>query len=851
MRSSVTLFVLGFSTLALSSPQEDAARGVIQRLLGDRVKSFSFKQIPSERNLDRYMVLAHSGQVTIQGTTTVAMCRGAYDYLKEACHCLVTWDGDQLKLPARLPDFRRDSGFNPNEYRHYFNVCTFGYTTAFWDWKRWEREIDWMALHGINMPLAMNGMEKVWQTVWRQYGLSDADIRAHFVGPAFRPWQWMGNVDAHAGPMPQDWIDRQAALQQKILDRELSMGMRPVTPAFASFIPGAFAKKLDPTHVRRSSGWCGFEPTYMLDPRDPLFAEIGERYIKEYKKQYGATAGLYLADVYNEMTPQVGKTTKLDDLHDIAKAVHQSIKRGDPNGKWVMQGWLFYNESSFWGDPEVGAYLDAVPDEDMILLDLAAEVYEVWRHHASFRKKPYIWNMLHNYGQNTTLTGDLRGVATYPAKAITDPDRGGLIGMGLTMEGIEQNSVMYELMCDMMWRTTPVKPEDWLGEYGVQRYGIDSVDVRKAWTKTMGDMYLGKVQNDSAGYTRRPSLGAIDEPGDEIVDTRIRMEALMALPISLRTNPLWQRDMVDVGKRYGEQAVRAATFHVVEAIESKDRSRIQKARAEFNTAIDLVDRLLMVVPQHRMDRWVAMARACVGAVDKALLEANARLQVTVWGGPILNDYAAKEWAGLVSGFYKPRWNRFFDALEAGSFNQDKFSAGSAEWELKWCYAKQAIPTSQTVNLEAVVRELLANGRKFEPTSTDRGIAVGKRVTTDGGTEQDHSPDIITDGRTSGRYWAAGPGPHWVQIDLGFAQRISKVQVFPYVDGERYYQYTVETSFDGKNWTMVADMSANTEKSTRRGKLHEFAPAQVRYVRVNMLHNSANPSMHLHEVRVSK
>ncbi len=28
---------------------------------------------------------------------------------------------------------------------------------AWWDWERWEREIDWMALNGINLPLAFTG----------------------------------------------------------------------------------------------------------------------------------------------------------------------------------------------------------------------------------------------------------------------------------------------------------------------------------------------------------------------------------------------------------------------------------------------------------------------------------------------------------------------------------------------------------------------------------------------------------------------------------------------------------------------------------------------------------------------
>ncbi|MBS1704723.1 MAG: alpha-N-acetylglucosaminidase C-terminal domain-containing protein [Armatimonadetes bacterium] len=828
---------------ASATPQENAAKGVLQRLIGKRAAQFSFKQIDSTEGRDRYTVSASQGKVQVVGTTAVAMCRGAYDYLKDYCHCLVTWDGDQLALPTTFPDAQLDSGPNPNIYRHYFNVCTFGYTTAFWDWKRWQREIDWMALHGINMPLSMNGLEKVWQTVWRQYGLTDAQIRAHFVGPAFRPWQWMGNVDSHGGPMPQDWIDRQAALQQKILNREFELGMKPVTPAFASFIPAAFAAKLDPNQVRRSSGWCYFEPTYMLDPRNPLFEEIGTKFIQAYKKQFGRTAGLYLADIYNEMSPQVKEDTKLQELREIAQAVHRTIKSGDPKGTWVMQGWLFFNERNFWKDPEVEAYLDGVPDQDMVLLDLASEAYEVWRVHAAFRKKPYIWNMLHNYGQNTVLSGDLRNIATKPIAALNDPNHGQMAGMGITMEGIEQNAVMYELMTDMMWRKTAVDPEKWIEQYGVNRYGLDSPEVRKAWRETIGDIYLGKVQTEAAAYTRRPSMDQLGEPGDEATDCRSRIKALLALPTMLHQSPLWRRDVVDIAKRYGDFAVRGAMANVVEKIESKDNAKIQGARAQFDALMSALDSLLSVVPEHRMSRWIEMARSTVGKTDQDLLERNARLQVTVWGGPILYDYAAKEWSGLVWDYYRPRWDHYFDGLEAGKEVTDL-----PQWELEWC-GRTDLPNPRWVSVESGVEELLRRGEEFETSSVDRGIAVGKPVTSDGGTEGSSVPNIITDGRSSGRYWAAGPGPHWVQIDLEKPVEISRVQVFPYVDGSRYYQYTVSVSGDGQNWTQVADFSKNKLASPRRGFTHEFSSQSARYVRVAMTYNSANPSMHLYEVRV--
>lgn len=843
MKSQLAIFTVILSAVALATPQEDAAKGVISRLIGKRSAEFKFTQIISTDTKDSYQVTAKNGIVEVKGTSGVAMCRGAYDYLKSRCNVLVTWDGDQLNLPAKFPDATITSGPNPNIYRHYFNVCTFGYTSAFWDWNRWQREIDWMALHGINMPLAMNGLEKVWQTLWREYGLTDEQIRAHFVGPAFRPWQWMGNIDSHAGPLPQAWIDSQAKLQQKILDQEFALGMKPVTPAFASFIPKEFAAKLKPNDYFRSSGWAGFEATYMLDPRNPLFGEIGEKFIKAYKKQYGRTAGLYLADIYNEMPPQVKEETKLAELREIAQAVHRSIKKGDPSGTWVMQGWLFYNERNFWQAPEVEAYLGGVPDKDMILLDLASEVYEVWRIHPAFSKKPYIWNMLHNYGQNTVLSGNLPNIATKPIAALNDPNKGNLVGMGLTMEGTEQNAGQYELMCDMMWRKTSPDPAQWIENYGVQRYGLDTPQVRKVWRETIGDLYFGRAQTESAQYTRRPSMAQVGEPGDEIVDARRRVEEMLALEPQLGKSKLYQRDLVDIAKRYGDFAIRSSISNVVDAIETKDEAKIKAARQKFEGLMRDLDTLLATIPYHRMDRWIKMARDSAAPQDKNLLEENARLQVTVWGGPILYDYAAKEWSGLVWDFYRMRWNYFFDTLEGV-----QFFAPLETVELAWT-KRTDLPKPHSSTPAKAARALLKAGQAFENSTVDRGIAVGKPVTSDGGTEGTAVPALITDGRASGRFWAAGPGPHWVQIDLEKPTSISKIQIFPYVDGTRYYQYTVQISLDGETWQTVADFSKNTDPSPRRGFTHTFETAKTRYIRVNMTHNSANPSMHLYEVRV--
>ncbi|MCY2930248.1 MAG: family 20 glycosylhydrolase, partial [Planctomycetota bacterium] len=132
----------------------------------------------------------------------------------------------------------------------------------------------------------------------------------------------------------------------------------------------------------------------------------------------------------------------------------------------------------------------------------------------------------------------------------------------------------------------------------------------------------------------------------------------------------------------------------------------------------------------------------------------------------------------------------------------------------------------------------------------RNLALDKPVTTSAGPTDRENPRVVNDGFVEERgFWNAGPVPGWWQVDLEKTHAIHKIHVFPYWDGGRYYQYTVEVSTDGKTFRQVVDMSKTTAADTPAGHVHEFPPVPARYVRVNVLKNSANPGIHLVEVRV--
>ena len=248
----------------------DAARGVVARVFPALSSRVSFACIAADADTFEYgtELAATAGQVllTVKGTNGVAMASGAYWYLKHVCNCAhVAWGNDgtgrSVRIPAQLPwvhaPVRRASPF---DWKYYFNVCTFSYSAFNWDWARWEEEIDWMALHGINMPLAFTGTEYAWTVLFEKLGLQWNQFEDYFTGPAFLAWNRMGNLQQWAGPVNRKWVAAQGELQRRILRRERSLGMRPVLPCFAGHVPAAVVAKFPGASHHHASNWWSRDP---------------------------------------------------------------------------------------------------------------------------------------------------------------------------------------------------------------------------------------------------------------------------------------------------------------------------------------------------------------------------------------------------------------------------------------------------------------------------------------------------------------------------------------------------------------------------------------------------------------
>ncbi|MBS1565838.1 MAG: alpha-N-acetylglucosaminidase [Bacteroidetes bacterium] len=705
--SGILLFFCTTTTRAQQSPAETldkkAATALIQRILPAHSAQFAVEFIAPDNGKDIFEIETRNNHIVLRGNNGVAIGSALYYYLTEITHCQITWNGTNLRLPATLPRPKEKIHKNtPYDYRYYLNYCTFNYSMSWWDWDRWQKEIDWMALHGINMPLAITGEEYTWYTVYKQMGFTDKELQSFFSGPSYFAWFWMGNLDAWGGPLPMHWIESHKDLQQKILRRQRELGMKPVLPAFTGHVPPAFKERFPNAKLKQTNWTNGFADTYILDAKDPLFAEIGRKFLEAQQRIYG-TDHFYSADTFNENEPPSDEPAFLSEL---SAKLYEGMKAADPKAVWVMQGWLFYSDRKFWKAPQIKALLDAVPNEHMLLLDLAAEIEPVWKRTDAFYGKPWIWNMLHNFGGNISLFGRIETVATAPAEALHDPKAGQLRGIGLTMEGIEQNPVLYELMTSHTWRDTPVSLEEWLPAYIQNRYTKKDSNAIKAWRILVNTVYNGKAIRDGAEsiITGRPTF----DSATQWTRTRLNYHPADLLPawdaITSCSNTCgssdgYRYDLVDITRQVLANYAQVLQQSAATAYSNNNKADFTLYSKAFLALIDDLDRLLATRRDFLLGPWLASARRCgITPAEKALYERNARDLITLWGdaNSPLHEYSCRQWSGLLSDFYKPRWEKFFAAatlaLQTGKELDTKaFEKNIRDWEWKWVTTEKNFP----------------------------------------------------------------------------------------------------------------------------------------------------------------
>ena len=668
-----TICLICMLCLAVVVKAASPIQGLLERIDKGASRKFVIEQVKS--STDFFELDQKGDKVVIRGNNYVSIATGVNWYLKYYAGIQLSWNGMTAQLPAVLPAVPQKERHETDlKYRYDFNYCTYSYTMAFWDWDRWEKEIDWMALHGINLPLAVVGADVVWYNVLTKLGYTKDEINEFIAGPAFQGWWLMNNLEGWGGPNPDSWYKQRETLQKQILKRMREYGIRPVLPGYSGMVPHNAKERLG-LNVSDPGLWCGYRRPAFLQPTDPRFNEIADLYYKEMSRLYGK-ADFYSMDPFHE-----GGNVAGVDLNAAGQAIWGAMKKANPKAVWVAQAWQANPRQKM---------IENLPAGDLIVLDLFAESRpqwgdpeSTWYRKEGFGKHDWLYCMLLNYGGNVGLHGKMKHVIDEFYKAKTSSFGKTMKGVGMTMEGSENNPVMFELLCELPWRPARFDKDEWLKNYTVARYGKANKAVQDAWLLLSNTIYNCPAKNTQQGthesvFCGRPDYDVYQvsswsemEPYYKPEDIIRAAGIMLSAADRFKGNNNFEYDFIDIVRQAVAEKGRLVYPIMIDAYKAGEKELFAASSQRFLDLILLQDKLLAARPEFKVGTWIEKARN-LGTTpeEKDLYEWNARVQVTTWGNRVaadeggLRDYAHKEWNGLLRDFYYNRWKVWIDRQKA-------------------------------------------------------------------------------------------------------------------------------------------------------------------------------------------
>lgn len=652
-------------------PAQDVLRRVMPQLASQfhlALKAGSYAGKP-----DGFRISGTRGDIRVEGGTTPSLLFGVNWYLKYVAHLNVSTNGSRLGelrtvLPAPAARIEKAAQF---PFRYALNENTDGYTTPYWDDARWQHEIDVLALSGVNAVLLQRGTDWVLYETFRDAGYSDAEIRNWITHPAHLNWQLMGNMCCFVEPISLELMKQRAASAGRIAKMLRAVGITPVLPGFYGVVPNDFAKYAPGANVIvQKQEWVGFTRPGWLDPRDPAFAKLAASFYRHQAAMVGDSS------LYDMETFQEGGDPGNVPLREGGRAIQDALERAHPGALWFMMA---------WGANPQKELLEGVDRSKILIADIEQGRTPRENREKQFIGARWLWGGLWEFGGRTTLGASLYDYGVRLPEYAGRPGNN-IEGTALFTEGLDTNPFAFDLFTEMAWRDAPVDLESWTDEYVERRYGGQDEHAKKAWRillKTSYGMRADGVTTHGerdAGqdslFAAQPSLTANrsaewapDEPRYNPADLRPALTELLEVAPERRQSTSYRFDLTDVARQVMDDESRRLLPEIQEAYKAKDVARFDILTTEWMRDMRLEEELLETNEYFLLGRWLSYLSAWrVTPEESALMNYDAKSILTTWGNRKasaegLHDYGNRDWAGLMSGYYGPRWKLFFDSLE--------------------------------------------------------------------------------------------------------------------------------------------------------------------------------------------
>ena len=695
-----------------SSRQRAAVAGV-RRLSGLDDAHFDITVENVGSRPDSFTAHAADGLLHIRATSPATALAAYAQLVRTSGAADVSRSG--VRRPATLDGVRADvEAETAYPLRVAYNLTVAGYTTAFFGWDEWERELDLLAASGINAAHVTLGQEAVWLHAFQEFGYSEQELLSWIVPPSHQPWQWLNNIQHFGGGTTRGIVERRLDLARRVLARMADLEITPILPGFSGTVPTGFAERNPGAPIVAQGRWfmdvAGPERPDWLRSDSPEYARVAEAFYRAQRELFGVS-GWWAVDLLHE-----GGKTGGADLAEAARGVQEAMRAAEPDYRWFVQAWA--------GNPKQ-ELLDALDPDHLLVLDLTGET---WERMSAFGGVPWAYGILPNYGGRNGLYGDLEAMAAAPA-VLRGGRCGNLVGMTDMAEGVANNPVVWDLFHDLVWAHEPIQLDAWFERWVAARYGIADEEALAAWRVLRGSAY-GPWRSGSAANTPNetmlaimgqsvdaatvdgielpassiavpmdaegveealavfefyagtdsiiasiPSLGAnqastvgprmLPYPPDALIPA---LRSLVLFAERVDPTPSLGYDLVDVARQVLVDMARPLLARIRRAADERNEELFDEESTRFLGLVDALDEVLAAHPSFRLDTWTDAARLLGDtAAEKAQLVEWAKRLVTSWGGRddfVLTEYSNRDWAGLVGTYYRRRWALWFAEVRA-------------------------------------------------------------------------------------------------------------------------------------------------------------------------------------------
>lgn len=432
------------------------------------------------------------------------------------------------------------------------------------------------------------------------------------------------------------------------------------------------------------------------------------------------------------------------------RAAYAALVRADLDAAWAFQGWALnvIDRSDGHGAAETASRLRGFADAaapNFLTFDMALTGSPPQWEHYSIGDIPFVHTALYTFGGNDGLKGNM--TALNAALPWVSTNESGFAGVGFTPEGFDQNPQLFELIAQSSFASGP-QPDvaDWLVRRAHVRYGLVSVDanISAAWRALASSIDAAdQPSHDITGVARmNAQLNSLFwtavGPTSRLCAVR---EAALALVRGAAAvgGPPWPEpfayDLVNTAREVLAQLATPLAVNFSAAISGPagiDALLANETGLAYATLLDDLDTLLATDTASLLGPWLADARQWGGNASDCgesfrgniscpdFYEWNARAQLTTWypptsraynaSSPNINNYASKQWQGLVGGFYASRVRTVLAVALAsapGPMNVSRENAEVAAMEWDWVTGTQSYPTEPQGDPVQVAAAVLA------------------------------------------------------------------------------------------------------------------------------------------------